>query len=622
MVLAAVEWVNPGWAWALAAAAGLPLVAHLLSRRGGTLAGFPAVRFVEAAAAQCRRLHRPRHVQLWLIRTLALACMVMALAQPVWFTAAAASPGRAGWRVVIVLDRTASMTRSHRGSTLFADAQRRALALLNELDPARDRAAVVVVDDAPRASAGGLAANFAALGEEIRSLSPVLTHGDAAGAMALAAALLRGGGDGPQGEARVHVITDGQASQWRDLRPPEQARLTWHLVGTPQGNCSVFSPQVQPARVVAGQPARASVQVANHSAQPRDVNVRMRAEAATLTRTIRLDPWATGTLAFDWTPDRAGEVPLQWALAEDDDALAFDDEVGLAVPVAARRPVAVLTRSATDDAGTAAHAVQQALVADGAGLAVTVQSPDAAVARGVDAAVLVEAGGMRAEDVAWFAGRRGTVIHVVDSRAAAAALEAAWVEEDSAAVGEVDLGSPVLSAFEGAAVTPLMQARFARRAVGDDGAGAVLIRMADGSPLLTVRSQPHGWEARLWADLAPGSSTFTRGPAFAPLLHQLVRELAPPSPPRAVLQWTTVVGEPGRAVPGWDGGVWRAVRPEESDLGQLQHERGGDGDAAVAGADTGAGDSRRIDLWPWLLAAGLIVLAGEAWLAGREGASP
>ena len=37
------------WSWVLAAAVGIPVAAHLLSRRGGALVDFPTLRFLKQA---------------------------------------------------------------------------------------------------------------------------------------------------------------------------------------------------------------------------------------------------------------------------------------------------------------------------------------------------------------------------------------------------------------------------------------------------------------------------------------------------------------------------------------------------------------------------------------------
>ena len=53
--LAAIALTSPLWLWALCAAAGVPLLAHLLNRLHGRVAVFPTVRFFEQAAAEGRR---------------------------------------------------------------------------------------------------------------------------------------------------------------------------------------------------------------------------------------------------------------------------------------------------------------------------------------------------------------------------------------------------------------------------------------------------------------------------------------------------------------------------------------------------------------------------------------
>jgi hypothetical protein len=74
-------WALP-WAWALAIAAALPLVAHLWSRKRPSTLQFPTLRFLQAASPISRRLHRVQDWPLLLLRIGIVALICAAAAAP------------------------------------------------------------------------------------------------------------------------------------------------------------------------------------------------------------------------------------------------------------------------------------------------------------------------------------------------------------------------------------------------------------------------------------------------------------------------------------------------------------------------------------------------------------
>jgi hypothetical protein len=106
-------WATP-WAWALAALAVLPIVAHLWSRKQPRTVAFPTLRFLRAASPVSRRLHR---VQDWPLLLLRLA-IVMAIAAAAAGPTVASAWRDAAWRArlhrVIVLDAAVPADRGTR----------------------------------------------------------------------------------------------------------------------------------------------------------------------------------------------------------------------------------------------------------------------------------------------------------------------------------------------------------------------------------------------------------------------------------------------------------------------------------------------------------------------------
>ncbi len=609
MVVAMLELVNPAWAWGLAAT-GLPVLAHLLSSRGGRLVAFPAVRFLQQAAADTARWLRPRHWLLMALRITAIAAIMLALTRPVWHGRTLAAAGRQGVAVAIVVDRSASMTRTDRGATLFDDARRRAIALLERLDPSRDVATVILLDDAPAALAPAPSANFAHLAARLEAVEPVLTHGDAAAAVSLARAELARLAPPEHGHRlpRVVIFSDMQASQWVSLPRDPTIPVGAYRIGREQPNLAVFAPSPLAARTVAGQPAAVSVQVGNFTPQAQDIAVVMTHDGDDTRKLVRLDAYAHGTVRFDFTPRVTGVAEIGFRIDHAGDALAADDQTGLFLDVVSARPVTLVTSAGVDDPATAAFFVSRALRADGSGLEVAMASPQESIGGEVDVAVLVEAGNVAIDEAM---PETATVIQIVDS-------PDRIMTDRVKGVGSFRADSPVLEVFEGSSLQPLLDARFSRPSVADADAGEILIAFDDGSPLVSTSQLQQRRLVRIWADLSPAGTDFARGPAFAPLLHQLIRSLSPshggPSPN---LHPTTRGDDPRLGLPGpLPDGRWVELAATESDLRTLGEE-----DAAPAreGETTATFvRGRELELWPLLLTASVLCLIAEPLVAGHR----
>ena len=638
-MVAALELLQPAWAWALPAALG-PLLPHLLSRRTATVTVFPTTRFIAQAAAHAAKLHRPRHLLLLLLRVLALACLLAAFARPLWLHGAGAAGGP-GVHCVIVLDRSASMTRTARGVSLFDDARRRAGLLLESLNPGVDVASIVTLDAAPAALLPEPTANFAALRQRLDVLEPTAERGDAAAALAAARALSAVDPNQPR-TTRVYVITDGQATQWTPaapalaaLRGVAQVVVQW--VEGPGDNVAIFGPVERPAVPVVGQPAAVAVQVGNFDDRPRTLRVRATFAGTVTSAAATLEPFTVTTVALPVTPPTPGTHEVTLALEPADDALPLDDATGLFFEAAAARRVALITNDAVDDPTSAAHYVAVALAPEGdtaAGVALTVRRPGEALP--TDAEVIVvavgAAGRLPAEQVVEL-GRRVEsgmgLLWFVDSPAAVASLREvaawsplapletlAWEERAEALIAAGRFESAELRVFEGAARATLLASRFDRVMRGTL-AGDVLLTLDDATPLLATRWVGGGRVAVFAADVAPGASDLVKGPAWVPLLHELVRSLAPT--PRATPNVTVGAIWNGQAVtrPGRLEGVYAQIDPSESDLRVTELSAGGD----AGEVSTAAAGVRPVvtELWPWLALAGAVLLAAEGLVAAGAG---
>jgi len=133
-------------------AAAIPVLLHLLSSVRAPEVYFPTLRFLQVSMEKTARRRRLEHWLLLLIRSLLLAFLAMAVAEPFLRAAGAFGPG-ANTAAVLILDNSYSMGLRAGGISRFDHARREAAALLGGAGKP-SRAAVLLTNAA--APAGGI----------------------------------------------------------------------------------------------------------------------------------------------------------------------------------------------------------------------------------------------------------------------------------------------------------------------------------------------------------------------------------------------------------------------------------------------------------------------------------
>jgi hypothetical protein len=142
-------------ALALGALAALPILAHIARQKPRERVPFGAMLLLRRVVKRLRRRRRIRDPLLLLLRLLAVALVVMAVSG-LRLSWAGGTPDFGGTgRVVLVLDRSLSMSLTEGGSTLLARARADALTVLDGL-PAGTLIGAVVFDDEAMALTDGL----------------------------------------------------------------------------------------------------------------------------------------------------------------------------------------------------------------------------------------------------------------------------------------------------------------------------------------------------------------------------------------------------------------------------------------------------------------------------------
>src|SRR5690606_21670512 len=191
---------------ALAAAAVVPIVLHLLQRHQGPRVVFPALRYLRRAEKESARQIRLRQLLLLLLRVAALLLLALAAAQPFIRGAGASHEPSA---VAIILDNSLSSGTVSNDRRVLDDLKARALETLERAGP-DDRFWLLRAGAPWEPALPGDAETTAA---RVRETEPTAAASDLAAAVTHAAALLATGAEGRARE--IQILSDAQASAFR-----------------------------------------------------------------------------------------------------------------------------------------------------------------------------------------------------------------------------------------------------------------------------------------------------------------------------------------------------------------------------------------------------------------------
>lgn len=225
------------WALLLAAAAGVPLLLHLLRRRTGAKLDFPAVRYLLRMEKEHAREVRLKNLLLMVLRVAIVLALAFAAARPV---GPLPGVGHAPVAAALVLDNSLSAAAAGAEGPMLGRLTAIARAMIDGAS-ASDRLWIVTMDGAV---VGG---SPAALRDALSRVRAIDGAGDATAALRRAATLVEQSGV-PNG--RVVLLTDGQGSTWRDVAPVTASAVPVTVVqptGVPPVNRAVASVATEPA---------------------------------------------------------------------------------------------------------------------------------------------------------------------------------------------------------------------------------------------------------------------------------------------------------------------------------------------------------------------------------------
>ncbi|MDX1679277.1 MAG: BatA and WFA domain-containing protein [Akkermansiaceae bacterium] len=629
----------------------LPLVVHLVSRVKPPTHPFSNVDFLRKVVAYRTRFKAPKDWLLLLVRCLAVLLLMAAFLLPLLRSEKAILPGEQR-NVVIVVDRSASMAAREGATTRFEVATAKAAQLLAELDA--DLANIVWIDSFPDSVLPEPAPNTTLLRDELLKQTPSHETGAIERAIEIASSQLVQ----TAGRLELHIISDFQESAWKDLQLqlPENIHVNFEAVTrTAPDNLSVDSIIATPRQPVAGQEIRVQCRVTNHSNQPRRSELTLDAGGSRQSQTLSVPAGGEAEASFRLRVSRIGMLPVTAEISGD----GFPQDNQRHTVVQVRESIQLAVAAPADHPATSALSqVATALpwldvIAD----ATIEASPSCDIlwvpewdgtkrellarAREKCALVLTPTRGCKAESLAEVTGREFPAHSKLKLQRKGEGWQILPDEEHDAfkLFRDGQYGNPMAGSYQ------------LRTQVSDAGSLSVVARYNDGHPAI-LETRAHQTLIMLFPMDAEHSSWRLEDP-FLPAIGELLLHLAPQGGilsfngnPGEVLSWTNPgaddSAEPSLIGPGdspialeqrdasWISasaelpGIYQwavsgqpvmmhAVNfPEsESRLQPMASPPSAEQMAAkLAGGVPGSLD-KGLPLWPWLLAAALLLLFAE-----------
>ncbi len=283
-----MTFLNP-WLLGGVAAIGAPIIIHMMMRRRVRRIKWAAMRFLKTAVQRNERRLRIEDWLLLAVRCLLLILLALALARPA-FRNAGMGMGGGARTAVIALDNSYSMGLTDGGASRFDNGKKAAGQIIDSL-PAGSRVAVLFFSNVMRPAIPEPATDLNLVRRTIGEAQLTDRGTDVHPALREAMDILKrhaaGGGD-------IFLITDGQATGWRDLAAmrDEVTNAGAHVVivepgpgGQPNLGVSSLAPSSPMVAVGAG--ARFTAQVTNYG----------RDEARNVTVGLSIDGEAPGDQA-------------------------------------------------------------------------------------------------------------------------------------------------------------------------------------------------------------------------------------------------------------------------------------------------------------------------------------
>lgn len=535
------------------AAASIPVAIHLLTRRARRKMELPTLRFLQQTLARQSKLFKWRHLLLLLVRTLAIAALVLTFLKPTISSPLAPKQGeRAG--AVLVLDVSASMSYSSGGLSSIARAKSEALRVLETLRSG-DRANVVLCGAQPQPLLSDPTRDFPALQNAVRAVNPTEERADPTSAINLAVEQLA---KTNAREKVLYLLSDFQRTNWADVKfdsvGPDTKIVFVNTDSGTRDNAGIVSMKLRPATPRVGESVMVACEVMNASASARSVPVTLSVSSGgRYSQTVALGPFSSATAMFPLKFDMPQRIECTASIPADN--FALDDTRRAVIDLRQMATVVLITDEDATRSPNASFFLTRALQPDPsahAGFRVVPVKPSQLnnpLLHSADIVIICNAPQMPQQQfqalAKWAGGGGSMVWFLYGDRIASQIQELARVVPTSdplpftvdsianlkgngkgyVTLSEARYESPLLKAFKDPSAADLSRIHFSRYVTtGEvDRRAETLLRFEDGTAAAVRTNIGSGSLLLLNTTPTPEWSDLARQEAFLPLMHELLK---------------------------------------------------------------------------------------------------
>jgi hypothetical protein len=337
--------------------AAIPVVIHLLHRRRRQVVRWGAMQLLLESVPQKRRIWNINDWLLMLLRTLAIAAVILAFARPQIRSGllSGKTPGR---DVIFVIDASLSTGRLQAGVPVFDQIRQTAREAIDRLDVS-DNVRLMLAASVPHWLDGkspGKPATKQEITERLAGLKPTLAAADMS-ACVQSALLSEAPADATS--RLIVVVTDGAAHGWsaeagapwqaiRDIASHASIPTAVNVViaggaKSPFANLSIEKLSMVRTRFAVGEPIAVTARVRNTGDVPREATVLkwdLDGQPTGESQVVALEPGQSSDVLFETACDQAGVFSVSGKLAREDD-LPGDNAATIVIESLDRLPILV-----------------------------------------------------------------------------------------------------------------------------------------------------------------------------------------------------------------------------------------------------------------------------------------
>ncbi len=332
-----------------ALAGAIPVLLHMINRQNAPVMPFSTLRFLQVSVQKTRRRKYIHDILLLVLRVAALVLLAVGLARPALHQLHGWFGGTAATSVAVILDNSASMATADQTGSRWQRATRAVEQIFDTLRDG-DHVALLTSNGPPVLPSRTLFQDHELVRQALATCRSSFERADLAATLDEARRLLA---KSTAANKEIYVVTDMQATSWRELKTPEVSDkqtaapvapvIMIDISGPTEPNAALAKIQVQATAPVAGVPMQVSVDVQGDTevVEQRHVALYVDDRKQAASPTLNIEPGQVAHHAFHIAlraPGlRRGDVRL-----DGKDACAADDRLFFAANIDPAIPIAVL----------------------------------------------------------------------------------------------------------------------------------------------------------------------------------------------------------------------------------------------------------------------------------------